>query len=131
VRRTRSLEAAILCATIPTNPSLMKNTKIALIATLLAAAAGSACQSGPKRLTRSWDDWVNNRYTENAWLHGAVLQDIFPVYGLVGLFATIGDVLVVNPYYFWSSDAFDNQGTGFVHDQVPASAKQVEGPGFD
>ena len=55
----------------------------------LALLMLTACQSGPRRLTRSWDDWVNQKYTENAWVHGALLQDILPVYPIVGFFAAI------------------------------------------
>jgi len=104
--------------------------KKSLLALVLATFALTACQSGPKRLTRSWDDWTNQKYTENAWVHGALLQDILPVYPIVGLFAAIGDVLIVNPYYFWSTDAWDNKGTGFTHETVQGSNKLVAGSGL-
>ena len=28
----------------------------------------SGCSSGPKRLSRGWDNWVNQKYSENAWV---------------------------------------------------------------
>ena len=92
----------------------------------VAVCAFSSCQSGPRRLTRNWDDWVNQKYTENAWLHGAVLQDIVPAYPLVGLVMAIGDILVVNPYYFWSKDAWDNKGTGYDHVNPTGAERSVD-----
>ena len=47
-------------------------SSLALVA-VLALATG--CVSGPRRMTRSWDDYVNQKYTENAW-GVAVLQDV-------------------------------------------------------
>lgn len=104
--------------------------KKSLLVLPLALLTLTACQSGPKRLTRSWDDWVNQKYTENAWVHGALLQDVLPVYPLVGLIATIGDTLFVNPYYFWAKDAWDSKGTGFTHEPVEGTEKVVAGSGL-
>ena len=103
--------------------------KLALACAIAATLLASSCMSGPKRLTRSWDDWVNQQYTENAWLHGALLQDIVPVYPIVGFVAGIGDAFV-NFYYFWSKDAWDNKGTGFEHEQVQGAEKMVAGSGM-
>jgi hypothetical protein len=96
---------------------------------LAGALLLSSCQSGPKRLGRSWDDWVNQKYTESSWVHGALLQDILPVYPIVGLFAGIGD-LFVNFYYFWWKDAWDGKGTGFEHKSVMGAEKSVAGSGM-
>ena len=85
---------------------------------LLAIALLAGCSSGPHQLRRSWEDHVQQNYSEDSWVHGALLQDILPVYPLVGLVATVGDVLVVNPYYFWGDDAWDRKGTVFVHKSV-------------
>ena len=95
--------------------------------TVLAIGLGllPSCQSGPKRLTRSWDDWVNQKYTTNAWLRGALLQDVLPVYGIVGLVMALGDIIVLNPYYFWSEDAWDNKGTGFNHKNPVGAERSV------
>jgi len=93
---------------------------------LLVSSLLTGCMSGPMRLTRTWDDWTNQKYTENTWLHGALLQDVLPVYPIVRFVMAIGDVLVVNPYYFWGRDAWDNRGTGYVHDQ-PEAQKTVTG----
>ena len=88
----------------------------------------AGCASGPRRLSRAWDDHVNQKYSESSWVHGALLQDIIPVYGIVGLFAGIGDVLFLNPYYFWSDDAWDNRGTAFEHINVQGAEKSVGTP---
>jgi hypothetical protein len=81
----------------------------------LLALSLSSCLTGPQKLKRGWDDCVNNYYTQNAWTT-AVLTDVIPVYPLVGWFATMGDYLFVNPYYFWGYDAWTNKGTPFYHD---------------
>ncbi len=88
----------------------------------------SACSSGPKRLSRNWDEYVNNKYSQDPWIHGALLQDVIPVYPIVGFAMAIGDALVVNPYYFWSKDVADREGTAYHYEQ-PASAKTVSGWG--
>ena len=86
----------------------------------------TSCQSGPKRFQRTWDDHVNQAYSENAWVHGALLQDVIPVYPIVGLFALIGDSFY-NFYYFWWNDAWDNKGTSYTHKSVDGTDKLVAG----
>ncbi|HPF14355.1 MAG: hypothetical protein H6830_01325 [Planctomycetes bacterium] len=88
----------------------------------------SACSSGPRRLSRNWDEYVNQKYAQDSWIHGALLQDILPVYPIVGLVMAIGDTLVVNPYYFWAKDVQDRKGTAYHYEQ-PTSEKIVEGWG--
>ncbi len=87
----------------------------------------SSCNSGPNRLSRSWDDKTNQLYTEGAWVHGALLQDILPVYPLVGLVMKIGDAIIINPYVFWTKDAWDNKGTGFDHVNPEGAERTVAG----
>lgn len=102
----------------------MKRFALALsLLTLPFIATG--CNSGPKRLTRSWDTYVNEKYTQDSWIHGALLQDVLPVYPFVGFFAAVGDILVLNPYYFWSRDVWERNGTTFVYDQVGESQNSV------
>lgn len=100
-----------------------------LVAGVAAAALTFGCASGPKRLSRSWDDHVNQKYSENAWVHGALLQDLLPVYPLVGVVAGIGDVFV-NFYWFWTQDAWDNRGTAFEHKQPTNTQRKVSGSGL-
>ena len=99
----------------------MKKTLCAVaLAGLLTTLTSCA---GPSRLSRSFDDYFNQKYTENAWLHGVVLV-IIPVYPIVSGLASLGDVFV-NTYYFWSDDAWDNKGTGFIHKQLPEDTEKV------
>ncbi len=98
-------------------------TTCALAATITLL---SGCLAGPDRLGRTWDDYVNQKYTEDAWIHGALLQNIFPIYPMVGGILTYVDVLFVNVYYFWSSDAWDGRGTGFVHENPQGASKTVD-----
>ena len=106
-----------------------------LLGSLALAAAitclSSSCVSGPRRLSRNWDDWVNQKYTEQSLIHGALLQDILPVYTIVAFVMAIGDVLIVNPYYFWTEDVWDQKGTGYDHEALQGAEKTVTGPGFD
>jgi len=88
------------------------------------------CASGPRRLSRNWDTWVNQKYTESSWLHGALLQDVLPVYPIVGVVMGIGDLLIVNPYYFWSKDAWDGKGTGYDYRAVQGAERTVTGSGL-
>lgn len=87
----------------------------------------TSCRSGPNRLARSWDNHVNQKYSEDAWVHGALLQDILPIYPIVGLVAGAGDVLFVNPYFFWLYDLSSRKGTTFVYTQAEGSEKEVSG----
>ena len=98
------------------------------LSTLLIAGsllALSSCNSGPHKLRRSWEDWTNQKYTEDSWIHGALLQDVLPVYPIVGFFLAVGDILVVNTYYFWSDDVWDRKGTGFDHKALEGAEKSV------
>jgi len=100
---------------------------IATLTLALGLSFLASCQSGPNRLTRTWDDYVNQKYTESAWVHGALLQDILPIYPIVGLVMRIGDILFVNTYTFWAKDAWDNKGTGFDHVNPTGTEKIVSG----
>jgi hypothetical protein len=75
----------------------------------------NACISGPWMLSKSFNDKTTNLYSQNAWLHGALLQDIVPAYPIAQLFLGIGD-LFVNFWFFWSRDAWTNKGTVMIHD---------------
>lgn len=107
----------------------MNRKPMGFLAAACLACLLASCQSGPKRLTRAWDDWTNQKYAESSWVHGALLQDILPVYPIVGFVAAVGDILFVNTYYFWVKDAWDGKGTSFTHKQ-PEGGKLVEGSGL-
>ena len=87
----------------------------------------TSCRSGPNRMARSWDNHVNQKYSEDAWVHGALLQDILPIYPIIGLVAGVGDVLFVNPYFFWFQDLRSRKGTAFVYTQPEGAGKEVRG----
>lgn len=100
--------------------------KTICIAVLAITLMTVSCQSGPKRFTRTWDNYVNQAYSENAWIHGALLQDVLPVYPFVGLVAAFGDAFY-NFYYFWAIDAWDNKGTAYTYTQADGAEKAVSG----
>ncbi len=85
----------------------------------------SSCSSGPHKLRRSFEDWSNQKYTEDSWIHGALLQDILPVYPIVTFALGFADILVLNTYYFWSDDVWDRKGTGFNHKALDGAEKSV------
>jgi hypothetical protein len=101
------------------------NKTVGLVAVATAALALTACSSGPKRLSRTWDTWVNQKYSSNAYIHGLVLQDLLPVYPIVGFFAAIGDAIVLNPYYFWTKDVWDGKGTAYTYDNAEGATRSV------
>ncbi len=104
------------------------NRTLATGLTLAALMTFSSCVSGPRRLSRNWDEYVNQKYSDDSWIHGALLQDIIPVYPLVGFAMAIGDYVAVNPYYFWTKDVKDRKGTSYTYEQ-PTGDKTVSGWG--
>ena len=108
---------------------MKKTLGLGLVACVLALGLSTtSCYSGPRRLSNAWNDWTNQKYSENAWMH-AVLSDIIPVYPIVGFAAGIGDAFY-NMYYFWGKDAWDNKGTVYVHKNPEGAAKTVTGSGL-
>ena len=105
----------------------MKPTRLALATLALSAMLLSSCNSGPNRLSRNWDTWVNGKYATSSWVHGALLQDVIPVYPVVGFVMKIGDILFVNTWYFWSKDAWDGKGTAYTYKQPEGAEKTVTG----
>lgn len=99
-----------------------------LIAALAATTlATTSCSSGPKQLSRTWDTYVNQKYSGDSWIHGALLQDIFPVYPIVGFAAAVGDTLILNPIQFWSKDAWDRVGTAYEYNQASGAERTASG----
>ncbi|MDA1114810.1 MAG: hypothetical protein O3A95_11000 [Planctomycetota bacterium] len=83
---------------------------------LLAVASLASCTAGPKQLARSVDDWDREMYVETPLMNGAL--HVIPVIPIVDFVATIGDILIVNPWFFWSEDVWDAKGTNFEHTSV-------------
>lgn len=109
----------------------MKKTILASLLAAFAISFTSGCASGPNRVTYTWNDWRDQKYSENAWLHGALLQDIIPVYGFVGFIAAVGDVLIFNPVQFWGTDAWDNTGTVWERQTIEGNGRKVSDISFD
>lgn len=105
---------------------MKKTLGLALVVGALLMSSG--CYSGPSRLSHAWDDYSQQKYSENAWMH-AILSTPIPFYPLVGYFAAIGDAFY-NMYYFWGKDAWDNKGTVYVHKNPEGAAKTVTGTGL-
>ena len=107
----------------------MKNKLLGSLALACVLTLSSGCATGPSRLSRTWDDWVNQQYGDNAWVT-QILCTIIPVYPLVGFAMGVGDIIVVNPYHFWKDDAWDNKGTVFNHVNPTGAARTTEGYGL-
>jgi hypothetical protein len=105
---------------------MKKTLGLALVVGALLMSAG--CYSGPRRLSHAWDNWTQQKYSENAWMH-AVLSDVIPVYPFVGFVAGFGDAFW-NMYYFWGKDAWDNKGTVYINKNPEGAAKTVTGSGL-
>ena len=96
----------------------------AVMATTLAT---TSCIAGPSRLSRNFDTWVNQQYSEDSWIHGALLQNILFAYPVGSLVARAGDLLIVNPWVFWGEDAWDRKGTAYEYRQPVGATRVVTG----
>jgi len=77
----------------------------------------TSCLAGPHQLKRSVDDLDQKVYVQSPWL-SAVLW-VVPVFPLANFGAAIGDFFVGDAYAFWFKDAWDGEGTGFEHYDMP------------
>ena len=107
----------------------MMNLKSRLLVPILALSlfALPGCLAGPDQLSRSFDDWVNQKYSEDSLVHGALFQNVLPVYPITSVLLTVVDVIIVNPYYFWSADVWDHRGTAFEHEPTPEAPRTIDG----
>ncbi|MBM4060597.1 MAG: hypothetical protein FJ265_05810 [Planctomycetes bacterium] len=83
---------------------------------LLALASLGSCFAGPHQLRRSVDDWDRRLYVQSPWLDVGLW--IVPVIPAATLLAWAGDFLLCDAVSFWGGDAWDGNGTGFVHARV-------------
>jgi predicted DNA repair protein MutK len=88
-----------------------------LLVVVLVLVAGVGCY-GTRNITRQLDDWGNDMQTNNAWLAQPVGWFVLPI---ASFFTIIVDG-VVDTYYFWSTNAWSNKGTPFVHKVVTKAA---------
>lgn len=93
----------------------MRNTRRIGVALTVCILLGS-CAAGPHQLRRTVDDWDHQVYVNSPWVNAAMW--VVPVYPALLLGATAVDFAVVDPYYFWLDDVWDNNGTGFEHHHV-------------
>jgi hypothetical protein len=97
--------------------------RLALISlALLVLTAPMGCH-GPQKLSRSLDEWVNERYIESPWLVGNVLSHLL-LAGATALTWTVDSF--INMYYFWVDDAqpFGNgKGTAYPFRAVTPTKK--------
>lgn len=79
----------------------------------LVTSTLSSCMAGPQQMRRSVDDWDHALYVESPWLDAGLW--ILPVIPLASCAGQLVDCLIVNPIFFWGSDAWDGNGTGYKH----------------
>ncbi len=84
---------------------------------LTALLATSACVAGPHQLRRSIDDWDHKSYVNSPWWNAALW--VVPVFPVCYAGAFVGDLLITDAWAFWGEDAWDGNGTGFEHLDVP------------
>ena len=115
--------------TFTTEAKPMKNVNQRLIVPVLALSllVLPGCLAGPDQLSRGFDDWVNQKYSEDSRVHGLLLQNILPVYPVAGLLLGFVDLIVINPYFFWSEDVWDGRGSAFKHTETPVAPRVIEG----
>lgn len=94
----------------------------------IALAFISACSAGPSKLSRQFDDYRNQKYVDSSW-GATIITDIIPIYPIVGLGATIIDVVILNPIQFWGTDAWQKNGQGFIHSNpaIPEGGSKTGG----
>jgi hypothetical protein len=94
----------------------MKKLAIVVVALMLVVAVAGCW--GPQKVTRSFDDWLNQGYTNSPWLFGNVVS--YMAWGF-GFWITNMVDAFVNTYYFWAKDAQpfgSGKGTPFMHTPV-------------
>lgn len=99
----------------------MKKVAVVLIALLLVVSV-SGC-FGPRKVTRSFDDWINQEYHNQPWLVGNVISA-----GLIGVAFWVTNFVdsFIDFYYFWVEDAWPfgkGTGTAFTHKAVVPKSK--------
>ena len=89
----------------------MKKVALALLVVCVAVML-SGCW-GPQKLTRGLDDWTNKTNVESPWLSQPLSWIVYPIgFGVTN----IVDGLILNPIAFWGEDAWDGEGTPYIHE---------------
>jgi hypothetical protein len=98
---------------------MKKVAVVAMVAMMVASVAG--CW-GPQIVTRSFDDWLNQGYTDIPWLYGNTIAA--GIWGIVFWVTGVVDTFV-NAYYFWVKDAQPfGSGTGTKFDHKAVTPKK-------
>lgn len=90
--------------------------KVALVLFVLVFAVAASGCFGPHKLTRQYDDWLNQQYVDNPWVVGNIVSAAF--IGVGYAVTSIVDFLVLNTIDFWGTSAWPfgpNKGTPFNH----------------
>lgn len=100
----------------------MKKAAVVVMA-LLVVVAVAGC-FGPRNVTRTVDDWLNQQYVDQPWLVGNVISH-FIINIVMGICWFVDDIIDI--YWFWVKDAWpfgSGKGTHFTHKAVtPAPGK--------
>ncbi len=96
--------------------------KAMVVALALLIVVGSIGCFGPRKLTRQFDDWLNQEYVNQPWLVGNVVS-----MWLIGIVFWITQVVdgIIDFYYFWVEDAWPigkGVGTPFNHKAITVPA---------
>jgi len=89
-----------------------------VVATLLVSLVGCV---GPNKLKRGLDQKLNQSYVDSP----LVAQLMFPLNLLRNHLAVAGDLLIINPTYWWS-DVFRGQGTPFEYTNPEVAGAGLE-----
>ena len=100
----------------------MKRLAVVSLAFLILTAPLAGCH-GPQKLSRSLDEWVNERYIDSPWFVGNTLAHVL-IAVATALTWTVDSF--INVYYFWVDDAqpFGNgKGTAYPFRAVSPTKK--------
>ena len=84
----------------------------AIVLTILLVALTTGCV-GPNKLKRGLDQAANRRYHESPLL----AQLLFPFSLLMNHIAITGDLLIINPTYWWK-DVLRGEGTIYTYENI-------------
>ncbi len=105
----------------------MRRMTLLVMLTLFLLGATVGCV-GPNKLKRRLDHHLNQSYVNSpVWA-----QLLFPLNLVFNHIAILGDLLILNPKYFWT-DVFGGQGTPYMYEQVevPAADDAVDPEGAE
>lgn len=100
--------------------------KVALVALVVVVLAGAVGCGGPYKLSRQFDDWMNQNYVDSPWIWGNVIVNGLAMW-VHGLVAWV-DSISLNVIDFWGTSAWpfgkQGYGTAFTHKAPTIPAKK-------